>query len=481
MPLKRTWIIFVAAALLATSIAGSAWAQERNVLQEIQEKILLIKDYFQAGNYSEVVREGRELYTTLENPRQRIQVGKVVLRSYLYLLDEMMEDKPDPELMADYLEFAKALGKRTKDDEIYADIGRYSFERYRWAMRSGTLNASERSLLRREALLYLWKAVTIRDIMGGPANNAVDDLTLFSYMRLFCDICMDFSIIECDSNAYIILMQHLYDLVTKGLGHDTFDQILADPTSGPNDNLTIVASYLKAIYRIMEYDNGNLCASTFFEKAKIAGKKLEYEEDPEKKLVHFEQGHDYLDQAATTTRDHVLKADRYLDLGTFLKVYEMLKEGKELSQLLTDIIKYMRLAYKYNSSSNEICTFYGYSLIDFVRDRFNAHEYEEAKRYAVEGTNFEWSDIESAYYELSRIQSYVEGEEFNAYENALQALKILDKKYPPSQDANIEDLNIITKKLNFINQARLTSEPISVTKRIEMELRKAVIQGEPVE
>jgi hypothetical protein len=261
-------------------------------------------------------------------------------------------------------------------------------------------------------------------------------------MRLFCDICMDFSIIECDSNAYIILMRHLYDLVTKGLGHDTFDQILADPTSGPSDNLTIVASYLKAIYRIMEYDNGNLCASTFFEKAKIAGKKLEYEEDPEKKLVHFEQGHDYLDQAATKTRSHVLKADRYLDLGTFLKVYEMLKEGKELSQLLVDIIKYMRLAYKYNPGSNEICTFY---------------------------------------YELSRIQSYVDGEEFNAYENALKALKILDKKYPPSQDANIEDMNIITKKLNFINQARLTSEPISVTKRREMELRKVIIQGGTVE
>ncbi|MFC1889774.1 hypothetical protein ACFL4G_08470 [Thermodesulfobacteriota bacterium] len=473
MPLKKTWTVFIVAAALATSVAGSSWAQEKNILEEIQEKIILIKDHFHAGNYSAVVSEGRILFNTLENPRQRIQIGKVVLRSYIYLLDETA----NPELMTEFLDFAKVLGTKTKDDEIYADIGKYSYERYQWAQKSGILDESERTQLRREALLYLWKAITIRDIEEGHDITAVDDPLLFAYVRLFCDICMDFSIIECESNAYIILMQHLYEIVTQGLDKDTFDRILADPANGPDDNITIMASYLKAIGRIMEYDNGNLCASTYFEKAKIVGKQLEYESDPDKKLVYFEQGHDYLEKAAMTTRDLTIKADRYMDLATFLKVYEMLKTGKEFSQLLIDIIKYMRLAFQYNPNNNDIRTFYGYSLIDYVRDRFNRREYEDAKRYAVEATNFEWPDIESAYYELSRIQSYIEGEELKAYQNALKALKILDKKYPASQDANIEDLNIITKKLNFINQARLTAEPISAEKRREMELRKAVIQG----
>jgi len=473
MSLKKLWIVTFLAAGLAIHSPERANAQERNILEEIQAKIESIKTNFESADYRTVISEGRDLFYALDNPRQRIQIGKIVLRSYLYLLD--LQEEEEPELMAEFLDFAKLLATKTKDDEIYADIGKYSYERYLWARKSGILDEEERSRLRRESLLYLWKAIAIREIEEGHNVNALDDELLFAYVRLFSDICMDFSIIECDSNAYIALMRHVYETATIGATNEIFEKILS--AHQPDDNAYIIASYLKAIGRIMEYDDGNLCASTYFEKAKITGKQLEYETDPDKKVAIFELGHEYLENAAKATHSLTTKADRYMDLATYLKMFEMLRKGSEFSQLLQDIIKYMRLAFLYNPENNDIRTFYGYALIDYVRDCFNRREYEDAKRYAVEGTTFEWSDIESGYYELSRIQSYIDGEELKAYQNALQALKILDKKYPPSQDAEIEDLNVITKKLNFINQVRLTSEPISAEKRKEMEMRKAVLQG----
>ena len=478
MSLKKSGFTIAIALVLAMGVSipcgpGRVDAQEKNILADLQAKIDSIRGNFEGGDYRAVIADGRELFDALENPRQRIQVGKIVLRSYLYLLDE----KQDAELVVEFLDFAKLLGTKTKDDEIYADIGKYSFERFNWAQKSGILDEEERSRLRRESLLYLWKAITIREIEEGQGSSALQDEYLFAYVRLFADICMEFSIMECDSKAYIALMKHVYEAATQGADSEDFDRILANPLLTPDENSYIMASYLKAVGRILEYDGGNLCASTYFEKAKIAGKQLEYEEDPEKKLALLDQGHEYLENAAKATHDLTTKAARYMDLATFLKMFEMLKSGKEFSQLLMDIIKYMRLAFLYYPENNDIRSFYGYALIDYVRDCFNRREYQDAKRYAVEGTSFDWSDVESAYYELSRIQSYIEGEELKAYKNALQALKIVDKKHPPSQDAELTDLNVITKKLNFINQVRITSEPISVEKRKEMDLRKAILQG----
>lgn len=471
MFLKKIWVIAALATGLAVYSPNPAGAQEKNILEDIQVKIDSIKNNYEASDYRAVISEGRALFNALDNPRQRIQIGKIVLQSYLFLL----LDNEDAELMGEFLDFAKILSTKTKDDEIYADIGKYSYERWQWARNSGILDEDERSRLRRESLLFLWKAITIREIEEGHNINALDDEYLFAYVRLFSDICMEYAIIECDSNAYIALMRHVYETAIHGADDERFDRILSKHS--PDDNLYIMASYLKAIGRIMEYDDGNLCASTFYEKAKITGNQLESESDPEKKIALFERGHEYLENAAKATHDLTLKADRYMDLATYLKMFEMLRKGKEFSQLLLDIIKYMRLAFLNNPEDNDIRTFYGYSLIDYVRDCFNRRELDDAKRYAVEATTFEWSDLESAYYELSRIQSYIDGEALKAYQNALKALKILDKKHPPSGDAELEDLNVITKKLNFINQVHLTSEPISAEKRKQMELRKAVLQG----
>ena len=300
----------------------------------------------------------------------------------------------------------------------------------------------------------------------------------FVYIRLFQDICKEFAMIECASSSYKALMSHTYWIGMEGVEIGEIEEILANPDASHGSNRHIIASYLNYVFpQIIQYDAGNICAASYLEKGRIKGKEVEGLTDPQAKLWAFEEGRDYLEQAAEHTRARLLKAQRYYELANYLMVFETLKTGEDYSLLLLDIVANMRLAYEFNPEAEDIRTSYGNALINYSRHTFGKGSYQDAKFYAFEATTFQWPDLESAYYELSRIQSYIPGEEVKAYGNALQALKILDEKYPPSGDAGLTDLNVITKKLNLINQVIITAEPISVEKKREMDNRKKVLDG----